>query len=572
MPPKRKIPPSEGSPRAKKSSKSNDRTTQLIADFGNLESLNYTPFQPEQDRPAQANLPPDFPNSPQPIDYFNLFFAPDLFDTIVRNTNVYAGFERLKKEECEGTREWTPLSAPELRVFIGTIIYMGVHIAPNIETYWNTDRSKAPLHTIPLHIPIRRYQQIKRYLHISCSESDRTDGLTEADNKIWWYKLEPLASRIRTASQSVYSPSSTVSIDELMVRCFGRSNHTYKMPSKPIKQGYKLFGIADHGYIYSWVWSSKIFSIEEVESYDSLTNTGALVRALVTTLPRTRITIYLDNYFTSIPLFSSLRSICYGAVGTTRPHALFPTALSKLKKEGKKLDWNTLLGQVVEDILCLAWQDNNIVLALSNVHTVHTVNDFIVRQRKRPAKTSTSGSIVRTVFGDDPIMELRIPVFIDDYNHNIGGVDIANQLREAYETHRATRRNWWPLFYWLIDVVVINSYRLYRVHVKSESPLTHLEFRTALYTTLLSSSLDVKIHRIEAELGTKRAFGNDLPHVHQVSKRTQGTCIWCSVSIRVQKLRGEVCGTIGRSRYGCSFCDVSLCINSNCWSKYHRLE
>ena len=126
------------------------------------------------------------------------------------------------------------------------------------------------------------------------------------------------------------------------------------MPSKPIKQGYKLFGIADHGYIYSWIWSSKIFSIKEIKSYDSLMNTGALVRALVATLSRTRITIYLDNYFTSIPLFSSLHTKQYSAVGTTRPYALFPTALLILKKEEKKLDWNTLLGQVVEDILCLA--------------------------------------------------------------------------------------------------------------------------------------------------------------------------------------------------------------------------
>jgi hypothetical protein len=142
-----------------------------------------------------------------------------------------------------------------------------------------------------------------------------------------------------------------------------------------------------------------------------------------------------------------------------------------------------------------------------------------------PSQTSTSGSIVRTVFRDNPIKELLIPVFIDDYNHNIGGVDIANQLQEAYKTHRATQRNWWPLFYWLIDVVVINSYRLYQVHSGNESPLTHLEFRTALYTTLLGSSLSVKIHRIEAELGTKRAFGNNLSHVHQISKREQGTYI-----------------------------------------------
>ena len=57
MPLKRKTPPFEEPPRAKKPSKSNDKTTQLIADFGNLESLNYTPFQPEPDRPAQTNLP-----------------------------------------------------------------------------------------------------------------------------------------------------------------------------------------------------------------------------------------------------------------------------------------------------------------------------------------------------------------------------------------------------------------------------------------------------------------------------------------------------------------------------------
>jgi hypothetical protein len=29
------------------------------------------------------------------------------------------------------------------------------------------------------------------------------------------------------------------------------------MPKKPIKEGYKVFGIADHGYLYAWIWSSR---------------------------------------------------------------------------------------------------------------------------------------------------------------------------------------------------------------------------------------------------------------------------------------------------------------------------
>jgi hypothetical protein len=214
------------------------------------------------------------------------------------------------------------------------------------------------------------------------------------------------------------------------------------MPNKPIKQGYKLYKIADHGYIYSWIWSSRVFGIKDILSFDSLTNTGALVQALVATLPRNLITIYINNYFTSVPLFQSLQSHSYGTVGTTRPHKRFPQALSKLKKDGSKLEWNTLLAQVIDNILCLAWQDNNIVLALSTVYTVHNATDFITRQRRRPAKTSTSGRIVRRAFRDNPTKELEIPVFIHDYNHRIGAIDIANQLRESFETHKPTLRNW----------------------------------------------------------------------------------------------------------------------------------
>jgi hypothetical protein len=157
----------------------------------------------------------------------------------------------------------------------------------------------------------------------------------------------------------------------------------------------------------------------------------------------------MDNYFTSMPLSTELRACDYGAMGTTRPHKEFRSGLKELKERySTKLNWNTLLAKVVDNTLCLAWQDNNIVLALTNIHTVHKTEDFRDKVRKRPAKTSTNGRIVRHVFGDSPIKELQIPCFIDDYNQYMAGVDLANQFRESYETHRITQRNWWPLFYW----------------------------------------------------------------------------------------------------------------------------
>jgi hypothetical protein len=37
--------------------------------------------------------------------------------------------------------------------------------------------------------------------------------------------------------------------------------------------------------------------------------------------------------------------------------------------------------------------------------------------------------------------ELEIPIFIDNYNHYMNGVDLANQYRAGYETYRLALRN-----------------------------------------------------------------------------------------------------------------------------------
>jgi hypothetical protein len=83
----------------------------------------------------------------------------------------------------EGMREWIDLLVEELYVFIGAIIYMGIHKEPDTSMYWNSDFNKGPLHTIPYHISLRRYQQIKRYCYISCSRSNKSAGYHLPSNK-----------------------------------------------------------------------------------------------------------------------------------------------------------------------------------------------------------------------------------------------------------------------------------------------------------------------------------------------------------------------------------------------------
>jgi len=44
----------------------------------------------------------------------------------------------------------------------------------------------------------------------------------------------------------------------------------------------------------------------------------------------------------------------------------------------------------------------------------------------------------------------------------MGGVDIADQYCSYYKTQRRETRNWIPLFNWLLDISVVNSYLLYK--------------------------------------------------------------------------------------------------------------
>jgi hypothetical protein len=189
-------------------------------------------------------------------------------------------------------------------------------------------------------------------------------------------------------SKKYYRPSSNVAIDESMVRCFGRSSHTYKAPNKPISQGFKLYILTDHGYIYHFYPASHTQGVIKVgKPSEGLTKTGQMVYKLVQTLPGREDQIYhvyLDNFFTSVPLFKLLRDIQIGACGTTRPHKEFPQLLEKLKDLGLYIPFHHISAIPVDNVLCFAWQDNNIILSLTTIHSVDKTDDYIERKRQRP--------------------------------------------------------------------------------------------------------------------------------------------------------------------------------------------
>ena len=109
------------------------------------------------------------------------------------------------------------------------------------------------------------------------------------------------------------------------------------------------------------------------------------------------------------------------------------------------------------------------------------------------------------MFGSESRKVLKIPKIIDDYNHNMNGVNVADQLRSYYNTQQTARRNWMPLFYWLLDTAIINAYRIART-LGSEQE--QKEFRRELVWDLVNLADDTI--GIQLRAGSKRGAKEEI--------------------------------------------------------------
>lgn len=407
----------------------------------------------------------------------------------------------------------------------------------------------------------------------------------------WYSKLDPLATHIQTISQSICIPSSNVSIDEMIARFSGRSAHTVRIKNKPTPEGYKILSLCDAGYTYTFIFTSRIQNQPEVQQISNLSKVGCEVYHLVSQLPKNKsFNIYMDNYFTSIKLFQYLREKNIGACGTVRKNsANFPQIL----KVDKKLDWDTLSGVVVEDVLAILWMDNGPVTMLSTIHQINGNENRIKRIQRQSRETSTNAAKVRAIFGNSSKKSLPIPIVIDDYNHFMGGVDIADQLRGYYGTQLPVRRTWMPLFFWLLDTAIINSYLVLK---KSNKDINHKDFRMQLVWGLIKAGLEEKGKKpntrsqvdeltnqfkfIQVDITKRQQYVTAnfelpserlLPDGHLPEWReARSSCVWCKYLAKKDQKKASK--DPSQSQLYCIKCNIALCCNknrSNCFKDYH---
>ena len=593
------------------------------------------PWQPlyvDNEPRGKPHLPP-YVNNTSPIEIFKLFWDDDTLNHIVAYTNENA---RLHPSQSHGARAWKPVTLDEIHGYFAVVIHMGIHHEAQITDYWREDQWFGVYHLVGEIMSRNRFEQIDRYIY--CCPPRHDDDLCFTST---FERVINLSDHIRRISQTYWLPGLNLAVDESMVRFFGRARETTTIDCKAAGTGFKSWFLNDSGYCLNWRFHCKgqkpgdgPYKIRPTWQKAGFSATHSVVLDLVLDhhtndvnrrlLQPTRHVIWLDNLFTTIPLLERLRTDGIGAAGTVRtsktpreihedstyntasqassqPSGLLltpPSSQQALQPSQKStegfsdklinckpwrdaLPWGTIRYDVSQTGLVgmFAWKDSNVVLFAT---TVGNLAETVTRNRRRPAPTRTGARQTRKLFGSKVRMELEIPKLIDDYNHFMGGVDQFDQLRSYYSILRTHYKTWRPLFTLLIEISLVNSFKLCTANRKT----THDAHRNWLLTLVEQlralASRQIRRKALPSPLQLSNQSIHELRKLFEYPKLR--TCEPCAERGRRSKakpiLRNPLSEIINtnyarpqrpiRTSFGCFQCKIPICSSKErpCWSEH----
>jgi hypothetical protein len=154
----------------------------------------------------------------------------------------------------------------------------------------------------------------------------------------------------------------------------------------------------------------------------------------------------------------------------------------------------------------------------------------------------------------------------------MGGVDIANRYRADFTTLRPKNYRYWkPLFHWLLDIALTNSYLLAKASRiprigKSRDYYSYRRFLELLYKALIAYG-EAPEHR--QVLRSKRTYcaycrNNQLNWKPKHQQRSFGVDITNIAGDSRDRFRGS------QTQWGCVKCKIALCKTGNCWRLWHK--
>uniref|UniRef100_A0A8C1CNC5 PiggyBac transposable element-derived protein domain-containing protein n=1 Tax=Cyprinus carpio carpio TaxID=630221 RepID=A0A8C1CNC5_CYPCA len=428
-----------------------------------------------------------------PFQYFRMLFTDEMIQHVAHHTNLYSA------QELGDPIKTNP---EEIEDFLSMLLFMGVFKFPSLEDYWHHESRFSVIADI---MPRKRFQLLRRYIHFN-------DNQQCNENPDRFYKIRPLFDMLR--NQCLLIPSTYKhSVDEVMIGYKGTRAGSLRqyIGNKPDKWGFKVFCRASSsGIIHDLLMyqgASTFFNVTLSEE-EQMLPLGAKV---VTTLCKT-----IQHFKLVQTLQTSLGVQC---IGTVRPNrtggAPLMTDKELIKRGRGSYDYRS-----AEGVIAVKWFDNKCVNLLSNASGIMPLSAV-----KRWCKESK-----------------------EKITH-MGGIDLSDMLVHLYKTPAKSRRWYIPLFGYILDLSIANSWLVYKrdCGLLNEKAMPLKRFRLAVKHYTPRPSLPKPQPDVRYD-----SLGHWPLHCDK-----RGRCNYCPKGV---------------SRWKCQKCNVFLCLNANqeCFAAYHQ--
>ena len=145
-------------------------------------------------------------------------------------------------------RPQLPTCRQELYAYFRVVIYMGITIKPAVEDYWGPIE-KGAAYKVGNYMLKNRFKQLERY--IRCSSMPK-DGFHSTFNRV-----DKLSEHLRVRCQQYQRPSPYLAVDETIQRFMGRAPEIVNIPTKPTPEGFKIWILANQGYVLNQLQHAK---------------------------------------------------------------------------------------------------------------------------------------------------------------------------------------------------------------------------------------------------------------------------------------------------------------------------
>ena len=464
-----------------------------------------------------------------PARMFEKFSDESVCQHIINETLSYA------KQKGEHSFKF---NTADLKVFFGVALISGYSPVARRRMYWAV-KEDTRNHAIANAVTRATFERWLRFIHLA----DNTN-LPVGDK---YGKVRPLVDMLNMKFVQYFPIQQNLSIDESMIKYFGRHSLKQCIRNKPIRFGFKVWCCATvDGYCVTF---QPYQGAADKQRDAHLGLGGTVVMRLLENLPTYPYHIFVDNFFSTLELFEAAPAKGCGITGTIRANRVqqcpFPTT-----DEFKKLERGAMthFKDKTSGIVLVRWHDNSIVTVGSTVYGVTPTVDATRWSRK-----------------ESKPVKIPQPYLIQKYTKCMGGVDQLDHNVSDYRINVNCKKWWWNVFTFLIDMSVHNAYRLYsRSEAAKIRPLDQMAFRQEVADVYRSNYRD---ERSELSLARSLAPSRRLGVPEDI--RSTGNHF---AATRKTQRHCRVCGS-NTMRY-CTRCSsngnvVALHDRRDCFRKFH---